>query len=368
MKTTALCLLSLLLIYTAVLPAETASAVSAESAVVMEQESGRVLYGKDETKQMRIASITKIMTAVVALEEAEIDDMVQISQNAAGTEGSSLYLEPGDEMKLEDLLYGLMLRSGNDAAVAIAEHAGETLDGFVYLMNKKAEEIGMAGTRFQNPHGLDDHEEHHSTAFDMALLTRYAMNNEEFREISGTTHHSAPNEREAWDHSWKNKNKLLTGLYEHATGGKTGYTKRAKRTLVSTAEKNDTELIAVTLNAPSDWNDHIQMFETAFAAFQPITLAEPGKQPVLSAELQEEAYVHDQVTYPLNAEEQAELTSKFIRFSQRDMAHRGDGSMGRWQFMLDGEVVAEAKVYREEAESPPTFLERINRLLRMLKE
>jgi len=235
--------------------------VSANSAILMEQESGRVIYEKDAHTQRRIASITKIMTAILAIESGKMNDMVTISENAVRTEGSSIYLKAGDKIPLEDLVYGLMLRSGNDAATAIAEYVGGSLDGFVYLMKQKAEEIGMKDTNFENPHGLDDHENHYSTAYDMALLTRYAMENDMYKKIAGTEKYRSEDPNGDWDRVWKNKNKLLTGLYEYTTGGKTGFTKLAKRTLVSTAEKDGVELIAVTLNDPEDWDDHLNRYE-----------------------------------------------------------------------------------------------------------
>lgn len=243
------------------------SNVSAETAILMDAESGRVLYEKAAHKKMRIASITKIMTAILAIESGKLDETVKVSKRAVYTEGSSIYLKQGEKIKLEHLVYGLMLRSGNDSAVAIAEHVGGSVEGFVFLMNQKAQEIGMRNTVFANPHGLDDHKNHFSTAYDMALLTKYALKNEKYREIAGTKIHRAPNPDEKWDRSWKNKNKLLTGLYEYSTGGKTGYTKLAKRTLVSTSAKDGHDLIAVTLNGPDDWNDHIAMFEWGFAQY-----------------------------------------------------------------------------------------------------
>ncbi|NMH68768.1 D-alanyl-D-alanine carboxypeptidase [Bacillus sp. RO3] len=251
--------------------------VSSHRAILMDQETGRILFEKDAYSQSRIASITKIMTAILAVESGKMDKEVTVSSNAAGTEGSSLYLKAGEKVKLEDLVYGLMLRSGNDAAVAIAEYVGGSLDGFVYMMNQKADEIGMKDTHFSNPHGLDDHEDHLSTAYDMAVLTRYAMENENYRTIAGTKIHTAPNPDEKWDRKWKNKNRLLTELYKHSTGGKTGYTKRAKRTLVSTASKDGENLIAVTLNAPDDWNDHIALFEYGFKQYDYKIVLEKGK-------------------------------------------------------------------------------------------
>jgi serine-type D-Ala-D-Ala carboxypeptidase (penicillin-binding protein 5/6) len=286
--------------------------VSAQSAILMEQSTGRVLFEKDAYKPKRIASITKIMTAILAIESGKMDEMVKVSENAVRTEGSSIYLKPGEKIKLRDLVYGLMLRSGNDAAVAIAEHVGGSLEGFVYMMNQKAEEIGMKNTEFANPHGLDDHENHYSTAYDMALLTRYAMNNEDFREISGTKVHRAPNPTESWDRKWTNKNRLLTELYEKSTGGKTGYTKRAKRTLVSTATKGELDLIAVTLNAPDDWDDHIQMFERGFKTYQLVEVLSEGTiKEVNDSFYKKKVYLKHGFAYPATSKEKENFHVEF---------------------------------------------------------
>lgn len=188
-----------------------------------------------------------------------MSEQTKTSRRAIYTEGSSIYLEQGEKMSIEDLIYGLMLRSGNDAAVAISEHIGGSVEGFVHLMNEKADWLGMTNTAFKNPHGLHE-ENHYSTAYDMAILMRYAMNNKVFREISGTNFYQA----KMRSYGWKNKNKLLTSLYDYCTGGKTGFTKISGRTLVTTAEKENQQLIAVTLNAPDDWNDHISMYELGF--------------------------------------------------------------------------------------------------------
>ncbi|MCT8138828.1 D-alanyl-D-alanine carboxypeptidase [Anaerobacillus sp. CMMVII] len=290
--------------------------VSGQAAILMEQESGRVLYEKDAHKQLRIASITKIMTALLAIESGKMDEIVTVSSNAFGTEGSSLYLRLGEKIKLEDLVYGLMLRSGNDSAVAIAEHVGGSLDGFVYLMNEKAKEIGMAKTVFNNPHGLDDHEEHYSTAYDMALLTRYAMKNEQFRVISATKSYRAPQEGENWDRIWQNKNRLLTQLYKYSTGGKTGYTKRAKRTLVSTAAKEDVHLIAVTLNAPSDWQDHMNMFNWGFDSFEVFPVVEEGIIDNLKDNFyKNKVSANYTFEYPVTSEEKQFLSKKITLYN-----------------------------------------------------
>ncbi|WP_188388626.1 D-alanyl-D-alanine carboxypeptidase family protein [Priestia taiwanensis] len=292
--------------------AEINTDVSAYSAVLMEQDSGRVLYGKKLHEKRRIASITKIMTAVLAVESGKLDEMVTISDTAVRTEGSSIYLAPGQKIKLRDLVYGLMLRSGNDAAQAIAETVGGSIEGFVYMMNEKAAEIGMLNTQFINPHGLDGKGfEHYSTAYDMAILARYAMQHEDYREIAGTKFHKAPNTEQSWDYAWKNKNKLLTGLYEFSTGGKTGFTKQAGRTLVSTASKEKENLICVTITAGDDWNDHISLFNKGFDQYDLVKLIKKGPVGEVPKELKGHVYTKDAYKYPLTTEEQGEVDIRY---------------------------------------------------------
>ncbi|MBM4762170.1 D-alanyl-D-alanine carboxypeptidase family protein [Bacillus sp. B15-48] len=328
-----LIMLSILIFQTIPVSVGAVESVSARNAILMEQHTGRVLYEKKAHEPERIASITKIMTAILAIESGKLREKVKVSNRASGTEGSSLYLKVGEEMLLEDLVYGLMLRSGNDAAVAIAEHVGGSLEGFVFLMNQKALELGMANTRFANPHGLDDHEDHYSTAYDMALLTKYAINNEKYKEIAGTKVHRAPNPNESWDYVWRNKNRLLTDLYRHATGGKTGYTKRAKRTLVTTAAKGDFEMIAVTLNGPDDWNDHIHMFETGFAEYDIVeVLPEGGIKSIVDPHYKDRVYLEHAIIYPLTAEEQ-----KLVNVEYKLLKPQRDGEVR--------EIVGKAVVY-----------------------
>ncbi|WP_077618653.1 D-alanyl-D-alanine carboxypeptidase family protein [Bacillus sinesaloumensis] len=303
-----LTLLIIAMVLIGLLPQKTSAlSVSAKGAILIEQESGRILYEKNAHQRMRIASITKIMTAIIAIESGKLEDMVKVSNKAVGTEGSSLYLQPNEEIKLEHLVYGLMLRSGNDSAVAIAEHVGGSLEGFVFLMNQKAAEIGMQNTEFANPHGLDDHENHFSSAYDMAILTRYAMTNEKFREISGTKVYRAPNPNEKWDRVWRNKNKLLTQLYKYSTGGKTGYTKRAKRTLVSTAAKDGTELIAVTINASDDWNDHMNLFNHAFKSYDLVEVVDDGELQTDHSFYRGKVFVDHEFKYPLTEKEKEDV-------------------------------------------------------------
>lgn len=322
--------------------------VSARGAVLMEQESGRILFEKDAHTKRRIASITKIMTAVLAIESGNMNELVKVSEQAVRTEGSSVYLKPGEKIKLEHLVYGLMLRSGNDTAVAIAEHVGGSLDGFVFLMNQKAKEIGMLNTHFANPHGLDDHEDHYSTAYDMALLTRYAMKNKTYQKIAGTKVYRAPNPTENWDRQWKNKNRLLS-KYKYATGGKTGYTKRAKRTLVTTATKGDMNLIAVTLNASDDWNDHIAMYESGFKGYDMAEVLSKGTIEVENKYYKNHLFLKNDVVYPATKEEMDLFSVKYKLNKPDKNAKTSDQSgvevVGKAAVYLDGKVVKEVPVY-----------------------
>ncbi len=239
--------------------------LSASSAILMDKESGRVLYEKNAREQRSIASITKLMTALVAVElHPDLSSTVTIKREWTGAEGSSMYLKPEEKVTLEALLYGLMLSSGNDAALAIAGYCGGDVESFVAEMNKKAAQLGMNDTHFANPNGLDD-PDHYSTAYDMAILAWAVLEREELRTIVSTRSIFIAGR------SLTNHNKLLW-RYEGCTGLKTGYTDEAGRTLVSSALRDGQELIAVTLNAPNDWTDHAALFDYGFATY-PRTLA-----------------------------------------------------------------------------------------------
>lgn len=317
--------------------------VSARSAILMEQKSGRILFEKDAFTKRRIASITKIMTAIIAIESGKMNKYVTVSEQATQTEGSSIYLKPEEKIKLKDLVYGLMLRSGNDAAVAIAEYVGGSVEGFVYLMNQKAKEIGMLNTHFANPHGLDDHKNHYSTAYDMALLTRYAMMNNQYREISGTREYRAPNPAENWDRIWRNKNRLLT-KYQYCTGGKTGFTKLAKRTLVTTAAKGDMELVAVTLNDSDDWNDHIELYENGFKNYQMAEVIAKGTiDPGSPNHFKGRLFVKSSIVYPATAKEMDQFR---LQYKLNESAlEKKKGIVGKASVFLDGRLLKEIPIY-----------------------
>ncbi|HEY2421961.1 MAG TPA: D-alanyl-D-alanine carboxypeptidase family protein [Neobacillus sp.] len=336
-------------LFIANIPQKVGASVStgAQSAILMEQKSGRVLYEKDAHTKRKIASITKIMTAILAIESGKMNQYVKVSEQATRAEGSSVYLKPGEKIKLNDLVYGLMLRSGNDTAVAIAENIGGSVGGFALLMNQKAREIGMLNTHFTNPHGLDDSKNHYSTAYDMALLMRYANQNKIFRKISGTKVYQVPNPTENWDRVWKNKNRLLT-KYKYCTGGKTGFTKLAKRTLVTTAKKGDMELIAVTLNDSTDWNDHIAMYENGFKNFDMAEIIPMGKVDISNNYYKDHLFLKKAIVYPATSKEMKLFSVKYSLNKpdkQGDDPHEIDKIVGKATVYLDGRVVKETPIY-----------------------
>ena len=263
------CFLAALCLYS-IIPCRTfAVETSATSAILIDAGSGRVLYEYNADRKMLIASTTKILTALVAVEAGELSDTVKVSREAAFTEGSAMYLKEGETLTLETLLYGLLLCSGNDAAVAIAQHIGGSVKGFVAMMNEKARTLGMKDSSFANPNGLDD-EQHYSTARDMAKLARAALENETLMRIASTRSVTIGGR------TMTNHNKLLRYV-DGCLGLKTGYTKAAGRTLVSCAEKNGQRLIAVTLQDGNDWADHQALYEYGFSAYPARTCAVRGQ-------------------------------------------------------------------------------------------
>ena len=240
--------------------------VSAAAAVLMDADSGRLLYEKNGEKRMLIASTTKLMTALVALEQGGLQQEITVTGGHMA-EGSSMYLRPGEKLTLETLLYGLLLSSGNDAALAVTECMGGAVP-FVARMNEKAAELGMENTHFANPNGLDD-EEHYSTAEDMARLAAAAMDDPVLRRVASTR------TARIGGRTLTNHNKLLSRV-EGCVGLKTGYTRAAGRTLVSCAERDGVRLVAVTLQDGDDWNDHASLYEQGFRVLRPVKAVERG--------------------------------------------------------------------------------------------
>ncbi len=249
-------------------------AVTAEAAVLMDVASGRLLYAKNAHDQRAPASLTKVMTCLLALEAGDLEDTVEVSATASGVGGSSIWLEPGETQTMRDLLYGLMLRSGNDAAEAIAEHIAGNASDFALLMNRRAAEIGASATHFRNPHGLPA-SGHVTTAADLALITREALLRPDFREIVATRRHVIPWPGQPWDRTVYNENRLLW-LYPGADGVKTGWTEEAGRCLIASATRGGWQLLAVVLDAPEMWTDATSLMDWGFSSFRSVEVYSEG--------------------------------------------------------------------------------------------
>lgn len=257
-------------------PPARAVGTHASCAVLMDAESGRVLFEQDIHRPRLIASTTKLLTALVAVEEAEdLDEMVSIKGEWLGSEGSSIYLKAGEEISLRGLLYGLLLQSGNDAAMAIACHTAGSEADFVARMNEKAAQLGMDGSSFANPSGLND-DDHYSTAYDMALLGRAALQNPEFARMAASKRLALTFGNPPYQRSLLNHNRLLS-LFPEAIGIKTGFTKTAGRCLVSAARRDGVTLIVVTLGCGDDWNTHMALYQRYFPLLERRQLAPAGE-------------------------------------------------------------------------------------------
>jgi D-alanyl-D-alanine carboxypeptidase (penicillin-binding protein 5/6) len=329
-------------------------APGAQAAILYDAESGRVLFEKRADDEMLIASLTKIMTAIVAIENGRLDELVTVGPHAVGVEGSSIYLKEGEKIPLETLLYGLMLRSGNDAAVAIAEHVGGSVEGFVHMMNEKAEYLGLEHTHFANPHGLDA-EGHYSSARDLAVLTAYALKNPVFKEIVKTEVKTVPWPGEKWHRKFYNKNKMLR-FYQWADGVKTGYTKRAKRTLVASATRDGQQLITVTLNDGDDWKDSMMMLEYGFRNYDLVSILQKGQvlsgKPMVSEDKKQfDVVAGAAFSYPLTEEEKKRVTVEPIISYPLDRVDRNRMQVGTARIFVNEQLVGSVPLvvnYHEE--------------------
>ena len=312
---------------------------SAVSAVLVDCDSGRVLYEKNPNEKRLIASITKLMTALVAVEACpDLSQKVKIKPEWVGAEGSSIYLRAGEELNLETLVYGLLLQSGNDAAVAIAGYCGGgDVNHFVEWMNQRAHDLGMKNTHFQNPNGLNN-EQHYSTAEDMARLAMACMKNEKIAKIVSTKSISLEGR------TFVNHNKLLW-QYPYCVGMKTGYTQLAGRTLISSAKKDGQTLAVVTLCDPDDWKDHKNLLEYGFTNFPKKTFVQTGDElsylPVEGSLVRSvSVYAKDSISYPVA---EGEKTKVKVELPDKVVAPVTKGEIaGRVSVTVDGKVIGES--------------------------
>ncbi len=318
------------------------NAISADSAVVMDLQSGRVLYDIKSHDEHLIASTSKIMTSLVAITYGDLEKEVTASDSILKAYGSSIYLTVGEKMKLKDLLYGLMLRSGNDASIAVSEAVGGSIQGFVYLMNEYAQIIGMNNTNFVNPHGLDsDGVGNTSSAYDMALLTKFAMKYPLFREIFSTTNYKTSSNLKKYN--WEGKNKLFK-MYKYTTGGKTGYTKLAHRTLVTTAKKDNMELVIVTFNDPNDFADHKSLYETYFNKYHAVKILDKNKFELeLDYYKRTEVYIKNDYYALVTKDEEKDLKIEYNIY--KDMTLTDNIKIGEAIIKLNDNILHKENIY-----------------------
>lgn len=247
--------------------------INSRAAVVIDRATNTILYGKKETEHRKMASTTKIMTCLLVIENCDLSETIEVSKKSAGTGGSRLGLKTGDKITINDLLYGLMLCSGNDTAVALAEHIGGSIEGFAEIMNNRAKELGLENTHFVTPHGLDA-DEHYTTAYELAKLTNYALNNEIFAKIVGTKTYTVT--INGYPKTISNTNELLGNL-NGVYGVKTGFTNGANRCLVTACKRNNLDIICVVLGADTKkfrTQDSIKLIEYSFKTFTPVNVQE----------------------------------------------------------------------------------------------
>ena len=328
------------------IPNTYASTNTASSYILMDASTGRVLQGKEINTQRLIASITKIMTCIVALENTDIENIVTVDESILKAYGSGIYIQIGEEISVKDLLYGLMLRSGNDAAIMIASYISGSEEEFVKLMNNKAKELGMTNTIFNNSSGLDEQGGNYSTAYDMALLTRYAMKNDMYQTIVGTKSYKVKTNTKSY--SWTNKNKLLK--YDYVTGGKTGYTEKAKRTLVTTASINNMDLIVVTLKDSDDWNTHLDLYEYAKNNYTSYKVLNKSKFKIEEDNYFDgELYIKNDVYIPFKKSETDSLINHIKLYKVKD--YKDDDKVGISQIIYNDEVIYEENIYIDKKEN-----------------
>ena len=314
----------------------------AKSAILMDMDSGRILYGKNTDYTQSVASISKIMTAICVIENTDIEKEVMVGDEINQAYGSGIYVKNGERLKIKDLLYGLMLRSGNDAALVLAVNTSKSVQKFVDLMNKTAKKIGMKNTTFNNPSGLDERDDGNiSSSFDMAILMSYAMKNKSFRKITGTKSYFLKTDMNTY--RWDNKNKLLHS-YKYCTGGKTGYTKKAKRTLVTSASKDNLNLTVITINDGDDWNDHVSLYEEAFNNYHNYILFKKGWLNIPGENYYgNNLLIKNNVSYPLNDEEVKILKIKYELNKKRK--YKNGDEVGMVRVFLGSENVVNEKIY-----------------------
>ena len=324
---------------------------SAKACVVFEANSGRLLYQKNKDEQLPEASTTKIMTALIVVENSDISQQITITKESVGIEGSSVYLREGEKLTIKELLYGLMLRSGNDCAVALALYVGKSIDNFASMMNKKAQKLGCKNTNFVNPHGLPD-ENHYTTAYDLGLISCQAIKNPIIKEIVSAKSTNISNDGLEYDRFLKNKNKILT-LFDGANGIKTGYTKKAGRCFVGSALRDGMQLVVVLLNCGPMFEDSMKLMQECFDQYQMKNLLKiydiyhtlkikKGKEKFVQAKTIGDFF------YPLKKDGSEDKKVKIISTLQQDLTFpiKNGQIVGKTDILFDNQLIFSSKIIK----------------------
>jgi len=312
--------------------------VEGKGECVMEMSSRRILYASNSELPLPMASTTKIVTAATVLDTcSNLQETISIPKEAVGIEGSSVYLKENDRYTVEDLLYGLMLRSGNDCAMALALHCGKTKENFSKFMNITAQKAGALNSNFTNPHGLPQ-TEHYTTAQDLCYITCYAMENPIYRQIVSTTYYRPYN--------WKNKNKMLT-IYEGANGGKTGYTKEAGRCLVSTAERDNMSLVCTVLNCSTTYERSTELLDDAFLNYKYVQIITENEAFNIKSDGKEYVgYAKQNFSYPLLEDERSLLEIKTYPIKNNNKHIKKDEIIGQFEIYLAKRLLFSGNLYK----------------------
>lgn len=315
---------------------------AASSTIVMDSDTNRILYQNNAYEKRLIASTTKIMTFIVAYEYGNefLDVLVEAGDEVLKMYGTSIYISYREQMTLRDLLYGLMLRSGNDASIVIANFIGGSEENFVKLMNKKAQKLGMHNTIFNNPHGLDEVTQNYSTAYDMALLSSYANKNPFYRQVTSTKYYKVQTENKAY--SWTNRNKMVF-TYENFISGKTGYTPSAGKTFVSSAKKNNLTLTTVTLNDSDIYGTHQVLYEDMFNKYENYKVVNQKTFPITTKTNNKNAYIKEDITYPVTSNEKDNLSVKIILYEEKQ-----NNVIGELKAYYNDDEFKSIKIYEKE--------------------
>ena len=324
-----------------------------KSSIVMDVDSGRIIYKNNIHEKHLIASITKIMTCIVVLENANLEDKIVVGEEVLKMYGTNIYLEVGEEITIKDLLYGLMLRSGNDAAVVLATNIFG-YDKFISLMNETAKKIGMNDTIFFNPHGLDEDTKNYSTAYDMAILGRYAFQNKIYRTIISTKKYTTKSSLKSY--VWYNRMSLLS-RYSNCIGGKNGYTPKAGKTLVSYAKKDDTTLMIVSLNDSSIYENHEKLYNSFFSKYKTYEILNKDKFSKNSNILGQQVMIKNSFSYLLKENELDDVETLLSIYSNSNSKR-----LGKVIIKFQNKKIGEVPIYAKSFKKKESFFKKLKNL------